>query len=269
MVLLRPNPAKCDSKFLLYAIQSPKVQNEIKASEGTGSTVSNLRIPLINSLLITCPSLKEQQAIAGVLGALDDKIELNRRMNETLEAMARAIFKSWFVDFDPVRAKAEGRQPAGMDAETAALFPKDFYEINQLLIPDGWQLMQISELCLIGRGASPRPINDYMNGEVPWIKIADATSADGPYIFETREKVTKLGAEKSVAVVPGDLILSNSATCGIPIFVELSGCIHDGWIYFRQLQGVTKIYLYHAFLELTDHLVLIADGSVQKNLTER
>jgi type I restriction enzyme S subunit len=88
---------------------------------------------------IRVPSLGEQKAIAGVLGALDDKIELNRRMNETLEAMARAIFKSWFVDFDPVRAKADGRQPYGMDAETAALFPDSFQDSPLGKIPKGWK----------------------------------------------------------------------------------------------------------------------------------
>jgi len=83
------------------------------------------------------PPLPEQRAIARILGTLDDKIELNRRMNETLEAMARALFKSWFVDFDPVRAKAEGREPAGMDAETAALFPDSFEETELGEVPKG------------------------------------------------------------------------------------------------------------------------------------
>ncbi|MEQ1905078.1 MAG: restriction endonuclease subunit S, partial [Pirellulaceae bacterium] len=101
MVMLRPDPKKCDSRFLLYSIQSRAVQDEIKVNEGTGSTVSNLRIPLLEALPIPHPPLAEQKAIAAVLGALDDKIELNRRMNATLEAMARALFQSWFVDFDP------------------------------------------------------------------------------------------------------------------------------------------------------------------------
>jgi type I restriction enzyme, S subunit len=98
MVMLRADPAKCDPRFLLYSIQSDEVQHEIRVNEGTGSTVSNLRIPLLEALPIPHPSLREQKAIAAVLGALDDKIELNRRMNATLEAMARALFQTWFVD---------------------------------------------------------------------------------------------------------------------------------------------------------------------------
>ena len=84
--------------------------------------------------------LAEQKAIAAVLGALDDKIELNRRMNATLEAMARALFQSWFVDFDPVRAKLDGRQPTGLDPATAALFPNEFEDSELGPIPKGWHV---------------------------------------------------------------------------------------------------------------------------------
>jgi type I restriction enzyme, S subunit len=100
MVLLRPDDARMDGRYLLFALQSPEVQHQIRAHEGTGSTVSNLRIPALESLGIPAPPLDEQRRIAAVLGALDDKIELNRKMNRTLEEMAQAIFKSWFIDFD-------------------------------------------------------------------------------------------------------------------------------------------------------------------------
>ncbi|MBS1560993.1 MAG: restriction endonuclease subunit S [Bacteroidetes bacterium] len=145
MVMLRPNPKKCDARFILYSIQSDKVQHEIKVNEGTGSTVSNLRIPLIESLSIPHPPLTEQRAIAKILGDLDDKIDLNRRMNETLEAMARTLFQSWFVDFDPVRAKLDGRQPTGMDAATAALFADSFQDSSLGPIPKGWTAQRLTE----------------------------------------------------------------------------------------------------------------------------
>lgn len=146
MVMLRPDQKKCDSRFLLYSIQSDVVQHEIKVNEGTGSTVSNLRIPLLEALPIFYPSLTEQKAIASVLGALDDKIELNRRMNATLEAMARALFQSWFVDFDPVRAKLDGRQPVGMDEATAALFPAHFDHKVEAVVPTGWRVTTLGEV---------------------------------------------------------------------------------------------------------------------------
>jgi len=224
-----------------------------------------LNLKEIKRLPIPWPSLPERRNIVGILGALDDKIELNRRMNETLEAMARAIFEDWFVDFGPTRAKMEGRAPY-LAPEIWKLFPDRLDGDGK---PEGWDVKPLSALCTLGRGASPRPIQDYMNGEVPWIKIADATAAAGPFIFETKEKVTAAGAKMSVAVAPGDLILSNSATCGVPMFVELNGCIHDGWLYFKNLRSISKLYLFHILVELGEHLVQIADGSVQKNLNTR
>ncbi len=137
-VLLRPNPAVVDGRFLLFALQSPEVQHEISWSEGTGSTVSNVRIPLLEALRIPTPSLNTQREIGAVLGALDDRINLLRQTNATLESIAQALFKSWFIDFDPVRAKAEGREPEGMDAATAALFPAEFEGSEVGLLPKGW-----------------------------------------------------------------------------------------------------------------------------------
>jgi type I restriction enzyme, S subunit len=162
MVLLRPNSRLCDSRFLLYALQSPAVQHEIKVNEGTGSTVSNLRIPLLEGLPVRVPSLREQQAIGVILGALDDKIELNRQLNETLEAMARAIFKSWFVDFEPVRTKAEGRQPTGMDPDTAALFPDSLEGSALGEKPRGWNASAWGDLVTLeyGRSLSGRSLVD-------------------------------------------------------------------------------------------------------------
>ena len=266
MGLMRPDPRKLDSHFLLFYYLGPEFQEVIRERTIYGSTVERLALIEFPQFPLRIPPLAEQKAIASILGALDDKIELNRRMNATLEGMARALFQSWFVDFDPVRAKLDGRKPEGLDKATAALFPDAFEESSLGPVPKGWEVKPLSELCQLGRGASPRPINDYMNGEVPWVKIADATAAGGPFLYETREKVKKAGAEKSVAVAPGDLILSNSATCGVPMFVELHGCIHDGWLYFKNLRSISKLYLFHVLIELAEHLVHIADGSVQKNL---
>jgi len=143
MVMLRPDQERCDGKYLLYALQSQRVQNEIRSHEGTGSTVSNLRIPVLKSLPIPTPDLANQKAIAHILGTLDDKIELNRKTNETLEAMAKALFKSWFVDFDPVRAKAEGRS-TGLPAEISDLFPDSFEDSELGEIPTGWRVGTIA-----------------------------------------------------------------------------------------------------------------------------
>jgi type I restriction enzyme S subunit len=153
MVMLRPDSSKCHGKYLLYALQSKRVQNQIKSHEGTGSTVSNLRIPVLKELAIPSPSIEKQKAIAHILGTLDDKIELNRKTNETLEAMAKALFKSWFVDFDPVRAKAEGRS-TGLPAEISDLFPDSFEDSELGEIPSGWEIAPLDDHIDLIKGRS-------------------------------------------------------------------------------------------------------------------
>ena len=137
LVIVRPG-SQLDSRFLAYYVNSAASHHV--ASHLVGAVQQHFNVGSARQLRLRLPPTVEQKAIAGVLGTLDDKIELNRRMNETLEGMARAIFKSWFVDFDPVRAKAEGRQPAGLDSETAALFPDRFEDSELREIPKGWKV---------------------------------------------------------------------------------------------------------------------------------
>lgn len=143
IVQYRANIEVLDSEFLLYSFLSPDVQAQFHSFGGTGSTVDHIRVPDCVRFEITLPPLKEQKAIAHILGTLDDKIELNRKTNETLEAMAKALFKSWFVDFDPVRAKAEGR-PTGLPAEISDLFPDSFEDSQLGEIPSGWKVGTIA-----------------------------------------------------------------------------------------------------------------------------
>jgi len=137
------NPHICHYLYLFYALKYHR-QDFIRLA--IGGAQRNLSSTLIRNFAINTPPLPEQQAIAHILGSLDDKIELNRQMNETLEGIARALFQSWFVDFDPVRAKMAGRQPYGMDAETAALFPDGFEDSVLGEIPRGWRVTPIGEV---------------------------------------------------------------------------------------------------------------------------
>ena len=137
---------KADFRYLYHHLRYSRTQLK---SLATGAAQQNLSGALIKSLLYPFPPLAEQKAIAVVLGALDDKIELNRRMNATLEAMARALFQSWFVDFDPVRAKLDGRKPIGLDETTAALFPEHFAHTEHDMLPIGWRRAAIEEVCAI------------------------------------------------------------------------------------------------------------------------
>ena len=129
--------------FLAYYL---KLNTDLLISLGTGTTFLEVTKATLLNVEIPLPPLPTQCKIATILSTLDDKIELNRQMNATLEAMARAIFKSWFVDFDPVRAKMEGRPPAGMDAETAALFPSAFQDSPLGKIPKGWEVGTLGKI---------------------------------------------------------------------------------------------------------------------------
>ena len=175
MVLLRPHSATVDPRYLLYALQSERVQQEVRQHDGTGSTVSNLRISQLKALRIPSHRLSDQRSIADVLGTLDDKIELNRRMDATLETLARALFKSWFVDFDPVRAKMEGRD-TGLPKDIADLFPDRLVESEQGEIPEGWPLVPLRELIEVN---PPRPLR---RGKIaPYLDMANMpTSGHAP-----------------------------------------------------------------------------------------
>ena len=151
--------AELDQCFLFYLLRTKEYRNEILAS-ATGTTVKHTSPGRILAHKTSIPPLAEQKAIAAVLGALDDKIELNRRMNATLEAMARALFQSWFVDFDPVRAKLDGRHPVAIDPVTAALFPAHFDHKAEFVGPTGWNRKRWGDIATLEYGKSLRDYRD-------------------------------------------------------------------------------------------------------------
>ncbi len=141
--------ASADTRFLCYALQIADVKSYLSGSTRPKLTQGDMkRIP------VYAPELSKQKQIARILGTLDDKIELNRQMNETLEAMAQAIFKSWFIDFDPVHAKAKGQKPDGISEEIASLFPDSFEESELGMIPKGWSIFSFGHLINCGIGGT-------------------------------------------------------------------------------------------------------------------
>jgi len=146
LVLLRSDGTKVFPPFLRWLLNGPDWWEQVGTFINVGAIFNSLKCADIPNFRMPLPPFDEQKAIAAVLGALDDKIELNRRMNATLEAMARALFQSWFVDFDPVRAKLDGRKPTGLDEATAALFPDLFQDSALGEIPHGWRLGTLGEL---------------------------------------------------------------------------------------------------------------------------
>ena len=145
VAIVRPKRGVIDPRFLFYVLRD---ESRVKHAQTrvVQSVQANFSLGELSSLEIPLPPLAEQKAIAAVLGALDDKIELNRRMNATLEAMAQALFQSWFVDFDPVRAKLDGCKPIGIDETTAAFFPDSFQESSLGHIPKGWMAGKFGDI---------------------------------------------------------------------------------------------------------------------------
>jgi len=143
---------RLDRKYLYAFLRSPAFRAQLATRSGETDMAPYVSLTSQRGLFVILPPINTQHAIARILSSLDDKIELNRHMNETLEAMAHAIFKYWFVDFDPVRAKAEGREPEGMDAETAAFFPDCFEETELETVPKGWMVKTVGDILELAYG---------------------------------------------------------------------------------------------------------------------
>lgn len=247
-VLLRPNPKLVDGHFLLYALQSPAVQHEIGWSEGTGSTVSNVRIPVLEALRIPTPPMEVQKSIGALLGALDDRIDLLRQTNATLESIAQALFKSWFIDFDPVRAKAEGREPAGIDVDTAALFPTEFERSALGLIPKGWTIQPIGDLVEAVGGSTPDTKNEALWEPAAhyWTSPKDLSGATAPVLLDTERKVSDAGLAKiSSGLLPvGTLLMSSRAPIGYLSLSQIPVAINQGYIAMLPGGRLPPQYLY-------------------------
>ena len=247
VAIIRPDSDNLDLGYLRYYLVSPEMQTLLLSWAGSGGTRNALTKAMIESLEIPLPPLSEQRVIAHILGTLDDKIELNRRMNETLEAMARALFKSWFVDFDPVRAKMEGRWHRG---ESLPGFPADLYDLfpDRLVdselgeIPEGWEVKALGEVV----GLNPRePMK--RGALAPYLDMAALpTSGSSPDNAELR------GFKSGTRFRNGDTLLARITPClenGKTAFVQSLATGKVGWgstefIVLRAVPPVLPEYTY-------------------------
>lgn len=204
------------SEYVYYNLSQRKIELRSMAS---GSAQPILNKGHFSQVGIELPKIPEQRAIAHILGSLDDKIELNRRMNQTLEAMARAIFKSWFVDFDPVRAKAEGR-PTGLPDDIDALFPDSFEDSELGEIPKGWEVSTIGENAeKLSKGTTPRK-NDVLNAQdapsIPFLKVRNI-SEEGEIDLSNLDRIPRSiheGFLKRSILKTNDVLFSIAGTIG-------------------------------------------------------
>ena len=199
-ILLRVRPDVMDPHFLAAVLATSEAYDWLRA-HAVGAVMPNLNSEIIGQLAVPRPTLDLQRAIARVSQSLSQRVDLLRQTNATLESIAQAIFKSWFIDFDPVRAKAEGREPDGMDAATAALFPAEFEESELGLIPKNWRVVSVYEVANVIYGApfSSRRFNTDANGQ-PLVRIRDLRDeAPGVWTPEVHPK--------GYLLHPGDIVV--------------------------------------------------------------
>jgi len=208
--------------------------------------------------------INEQRAIAHILGTLDDKIEVNRRMSETLEEMARALFESWFVRFDPVRAKMEGRDP-GLPSDLADLFPDRLMDSELGEIPEGWEVKAIGDLAEVVGGSTPRTgIPEYWEGGTHhWATPKDLSGLRVPVLLDTERKITDAGlAQISSGLLPaGTVLLSSRAPIGYLAIADVPVAVNQGFIAMKPRRGISNLFLLRWARAAHDEIVSYANGS--------
>lgn len=233
--VLRSNEKKLSSRYLYFWVRSTEFIEEM-VKRATGASYPAISDGIIKKSKIPLPPLDEQRRIAVIL----DKAEAIRRKRQESIRLTEEFLRSTFLDMfgDPVTN------------------------------PKGWDKIALGCLCTIRRGASPRPISDFLGGTVPWIKIGDATKGNELYLEYTQEKVTEAGANKSVYLEPGSLIFAN---CGVSLgfarILKIGGCIHDGWLSLEDIKpNINKVFLLKLINSITSYLRRIAPDGTQPNL---
>lgn len=221
VAIIRTNLDEIYPDYLRYFLISPSMQSLMLSWAHAGATRKALTKGMIESFSVPKPSIKIQQAIAHILGTLDDKIELNRQMNETLEGIARALFKSWFVDFDPVRAKAEGRD-TGLPKHIADLFPDSFEESELGEIPAGWTAEPLPELIEVN------PSRPLRRGVVaPYLDMKNM-----PICGHSPATITQRPFTSGMRFTKGDTLLARITPClenGKTAYVDFLAEGQIGW----------------------------------------
>lgn len=232
--------------YLMYYLASPYMQSYmLNLASGKGASRNALTKGMIEEFLLPLPSIEEQLKISSILSAYDDLIENNNRRIMILEQMAENLYKEWFVRF---------RFPGHEQTE---------FENG---IPKGWETKRLGDELEVKRGGSPRPIHEYISDTgLKWLKISDATQSDNPYIVNIEESIIEEGLKKTVYLKAGSLVLSNSATPGLPRILTIDSCIHDGWLYFPK-KKLSNEYLYLLFNHIRPHLLSKGNGAIFTNL---
>lgn len=269
-IVIRGRPNVTDNDYAYYLTKWDKVCN-YAISQMTG-TSGRQRVPAdsLDHLVIPIPPLHEQRSISYVLNALDAKIELNQLMNQTLEEMSRALFKSWFVDFDPVRAKMDGRwrygeSLSGLPAEYYNLFPDRLMNMELGKMPERWEVKALGELINIVGGSTPDTKKaEYWQGGVHcWATPKDLSTLLVPVLLDTKRKITNAGLDKisSGLLPPGTLLLSARAPIGYLAISEEPTAVNQGFIAMPPSKTVSNLFMLYWCKVFHNKIINYANGS--------
>ena len=230
----------------------------------------SINTKILSDIPIYFPDLVTQREAALTLAQLDDRITLLRETNATLEAIAQALFKSWFVDFEPVRAKMDGRAPEGMDDATAALFPDAFEETELGAVPRGWLQQTFRETIQIIGGGTPKTSNpDFWGGDIPWFSVVDAPAPSDVFVIDTEKQITEAGLQgSSTKLLPvGTTIISARGTVGKLALTGHPMAMNQSCYGLRGKAGDTY-FTYFSAARLVQQLKQRAHGSVFDTITQ-
>lgn len=259
-------PSTCDARYVAFWMQSNEHREWIQRN-ATGSTMASLNQKIIARIPIPLPPLPEQRAIAATLGALDDKIELNRKMNATLEAMARALFRDWFVDFGPTRAKMAGLAPY-LSPALWDLFPA---RLDAEAKPEGWTASTIGEEVRVVGGSTPSTAEAaFWDGTLNWATPKDLSNLSSPVLLETSRKITEAGLGKiSSGLLPvGTVLLSSRAPIGYLAIAEVPVAINQGFIGMVCEKHLSNVYVWLWTLENMEAILSKANGSTFQEISK-
>ena len=264
IIRVRLNQAKANPLYYYYYFQAHEGRAAIQSIVEQGAGASGIRATDLAAIDVAWCPVTVQDAIAHILGTLDDKIELNRRMNETLEEMARALFKSWFVDFDPVRAKMEGRD-TGLPPDVAALFPDRLVDSELGEIPEGWEAKTVGFVANIVGGTTPstKQAQYWEGGTHCWATPKDLSSLSVPVLLKTERKITDAGLGKigSGLLPPGSVLLSSRAPIGYLAIAEIPVAINQGFIGILPHDEMSNLFMLYWSEASHDEILNHANGS--------
>ena len=257
-------PHKNEKRFWFYVLLSLNLNNY---RAGSGQPLLNQNI--LKQISFCVPTAAERLQIGAFVGTLDDKIDLNCQMNETLEAMARAIFKDWFVDFGPTRAKIEGREPY-LAPELWNLFPDALDEENK---PVGWQPSEIGKEVEAFGGATPstKEPSYWEGGEKHWATPKDLSKLVSPVLLDTDRKITDTAVNKiSSGLLPiGTVLLSSRAPIGYLAIAEVQTAVNQGFIAMVCEKRLPNVFVLFWCYENLDYIKGISGGSTFAEISKK